>query len=61
LENLAETLDKNSAAYAALKRAGWALAFATMHHHDEFEQFLTNYGGELTSDQIAHLKEPGLE
>ena len=61
LENLAKTLDENSAAHAALERAGWALAFATMHHHDEFEQFLTNHRGEPTSDQLAHLKELGLE
>jgi len=61
LESLAKTLDKTSATHAALERAGWALAFATMHHHDEFEKFLTVHRGELTSDQIAHLKELGLE
>jgi hypothetical protein len=31
-ENLAKTLDKSSATHAALERAGWALAFTTMHH-----------------------------
>jgi hypothetical protein len=60
LESLAKTLDKNSAAHAALERAGWALAFATMHHHEEFENFLTAHRGELTADEIAHLKELGL-
>ena len=35
LENLAKTLDKSSATHAALERAGWALAFATMHHHGD--------------------------
>jgi phosphoglycolate phosphatase-like HAD superfamily hydrolase len=60
LENIAKTLDENGAAHAALERAGWALAFATMHHHEEFEEFLTAHHGELTADQIAHLKELGL-
>lgn len=60
LGNLAETLDKNSAAHAALERAGWALAFATMQHHDEFESFLNAHRGELTADQLAHLKQLGL-
>lgn len=61
LENLAKTLDKGGATHVALERAGWALAFATMHHADEFEKFLTAHRGDLTSDQIAHLKELGLE
>jgi hypothetical protein len=60
LKNLAKKIDKNSASHVALERAGWALAFATMHHHDEFEKFLTAHRGELTSDQIAHLKKLGL-
>jgi hypothetical protein len=60
LGDLAKTLDKSSGAHAALERAGWALAFATMHHHDEFESFLIAHRGELTADQIAHLKKLGL-
>jgi hypothetical protein len=60
LENIAKTLDENGAQHAALERAGWALAFATMHHHEEFEQFLTAHRGDLTEDQIEHLKELGL-
>ena len=51
---------KSGATRAALERAGWALAIATMHHHDEFEKFLTAHRGELTSDQIAYLKKLGL-
>lgn len=34
--------------------------YATMHHHEEFETFLNAHRGELTADQIAHLKELGL-
>jgi len=60
LERIAKTLDKKSAKHAALERAGWALAFATMHHHDEFEKFLDAHRGELSPDQIAHLKGLGL-
>ena len=61
LENIAGTLEAASAAHVALERAGWALAFATMHHHEEFERFLIANRGELISDQVAHLRELGLE
>ena len=60
LEQIAETLDKKSRQYAALERAGWALAFATMHHHSEFQQFLRNHTGEeLSLEQKAELKKFG--
>ncbi|MFZ0294330.1 MAG: hypothetical protein WAL52_12055 [Candidatus Sulfotelmatobacter sp.] len=61
LERIAKTLDKKSAKYVALERAGWALAFTTMHHHEEFERFLKNHRGELTPDQVAHLRALHLE
>jgi hypothetical protein len=61
LENLAKALDKSSAAHAALERTGWALAFATMHHHDEFEEFLTTHRGELTSIRLHTSKSLGLD
>jgi hypothetical protein len=37
LEQIAKTLSKKSAKYAALKRTAWALAFVTMRHHGEFQ------------------------
>ncbi len=62
LERLSQTLDKKSSEYAALERAGWALAFVTMYHHDEFQRFLDEKErGELTPEQLAFLKKCRLE
>jgi hypothetical protein len=61
LEKIANTLETNSPEFAALERAGWALAFVTMRHHHEFQAFLEEKDrGELTPDQLAHLKKLGL-
>lgn len=43
LEQIAKSLSKKSAKYAALERAAWALAFVTMHHHSELQQFLSDH------------------
>jgi hypothetical protein len=62
LEHISEGIDRGSPEYAALERAGWALAFVTMHHHKEFEQFLAEKDtGELSSEQLAFLRKLGLE
>jgi hypothetical protein len=62
LELIANTLSKKSAKYAALKRAGWALAFVTMERHTEFEKFLNDQQSrELSPDEEKHLRELGLE
>jgi hypothetical protein len=62
LEQIAATLDKGSSAHAALERAGWALAFVTIYHHEQFEQFLADMKkGELSSEQVAFLRKCGLE
>lgn len=61
LEKITNTLEPNSPEFAALERAGWALAFVTMRHHREFQAFLEEKDrGELTSDQQAHLRKLGL-
>jgi hypothetical protein len=61
LEKIANTLETNSPEFVALERAGWALAFVTMRHHHEFQAFLEEKDrGELTADQLAHLKKLGL-
>jgi len=62
LELIAETLDKGSPEYLALERAGWALAFAIMHHQREFQEFLDELQrGELSPDQQGHLRKLGLK
>jgi len=62
LAQIADTLDKKSEQYAALERAGWALAFATIHHNDEFQDFIEKQRrSELTAQELAHLKKLGLE
>lgn len=61
LEKIANTLEPNSPEFVALERAGWALAFLTMRHYNEFQTFLEEKDrGELTADQLAHLKKLGL-
>jgi len=61
LEKIANTLETNSPEFVALERAGWALAFVAMRHHYEFQTFLEEKDrGQLTADQLAHLKKPGL-
>jgi hypothetical protein len=62
LEQISKALSKKSAKYAALKRATWALAFVTMHHHSEFQKFLRDQQNrELSPCEHEHLSELGLE
>jgi hypothetical protein len=62
LESIAKTLSKKSAKYSALERAAWALAFVTMHHHAEFQKFLSDQQTrELSSSELEHLRKLGLE
>jgi len=62
LEQIAANLDARGLQHVALERAGWALAFVTMYHHQEFEDFLRQKDkGELTAEQRAWLKKCGLD
>ncbi len=62
LERISENLDRGSLGYAALERAGWALAFVTLQYHQQFEQFLAEKDkGELSEEQLAFLRKCGLE
>jgi len=62
LAQIAETLDKKSEHYAALERAGWALAFVTMRHYTEFQDFVDQQKrSELSAQELAHLKKLGLK
>ena len=62
LEEIAKTLSKKSAKYAALKRAAWALAFVTMKRNREFQQFLSDQESrQLSPSQQRHLSKLGLE
>lgn len=62
LEQISKALSKKSAKYAALKQAAWALAFVTMHHHSEFQNFLRDQQiRELSPREHKHLSEFGLE
>ena len=62
LEEIAKTLSKKSAKYAALKRAAWALAFVTMERNREFQQFLGDQESrQLSPSQQRHLSKLGLE
>ena len=62
LAQMAETLDKKGAEYAALERAGWALAFVTIYHHPEFQKFLDEQKrGKLSPQELAHLNKLGLK
>jgi hypothetical protein len=62
LEQIAGTLGKKSAKYRALERAGWALAFVTMHHRAEFETFLDDHKRrQLSPQELERLKKLGIE
>jgi hypothetical protein len=62
LEQIAGTVGKKTAKYASLERAGWALAFVTMHHHSEFQEFLGKHKrGQLSRQQLKHLNGLGLK
>jgi len=62
LEQIAKTLSKRSARYAALKRAAWALGFVTMQHHSEFQKFLKDQQArELSSSEQKYLSRLSLE
>jgi len=62
LEQIAKTLSKKSAKYAALKRAAWALAFVTMQHQREFQKFLSDQQSrELSPSEQKHLSKLGPE
>jgi hypothetical protein len=62
LEQIAKTLSKKSAKYAALKRAAFALGFVTMNHHAEFEKFLSDHQRrELSPTEEKHLCELDLD
>ena len=62
LEQIAKTLSKKGAKYAALKRAAWTLAFVTMQHYSEFQQFLSDQKSrELSPSEQKHLSKLGLE
>jgi hypothetical protein len=41
--------------------AAIALFFVTMHHGDSFEAYLGNFDQKLTPEQLARLKDMGLE
>jgi hypothetical protein len=61
LEQIARTFNKRSAKYVALERAAWALAFAMMHHRQEFEKFVCDHRTrELSADELAYLKRLGI-
>lgn len=62
LEQIAKTLTRGSAKYAALKRAAWALGFVTMFHHREFQKFLNDQRSrELSPSEQKHVSKLGLK
>jgi hypothetical protein len=62
LEQIAKTLSKKSAKYSALKRVAWALAFVTIQHHNEFQEFLSDQQSrELSPSEQKQLSKLGLE
>jgi hypothetical protein len=62
LQHISGRLDRGGSESISLERAGWALAFVTMYHFEQFEQFLAEKdSGELSEEQLAFLKKCGLE
>lgn len=62
LEAVANRYEEKSREYAAIKQAAIALWFALSQPNDNFMAYLRNWeSGELTPEQIAHLKSMGID
>ena len=62
LEAVAKRYDEKSAEYAAIKQAAIALWYALSQPNDDFVTYLHNWEcGELTPEQVAHLKSMGID
>jgi hypothetical protein len=62
LEAVAKRYDEKSLEYAAVKQASIALWYALSRPKDDFLAYLQNWeSGELTPEQITHLKSLGIE
>jgi hypothetical protein len=62
LEAVAKRYDEKSPEYTAIKQASIALWYALSQPNDDFVAYLQNWeSGELTPEQIAHLKSMGID
>jgi hypothetical protein len=62
LEAIAKRYDEESREYVAIKQAAIALWYALSQLNDDFVAYLHNWEcGELTPEQIAHLKSIGID
>ena len=62
LEAVAKRYDEKSPEYLAIKQAAIALWYALSQTGDDFVGYLRNWeSGELTPEQIAHLKSMGID
>jgi len=61
LGKIAAQFEAGSPQEVTIRRAAVALFFVVMHHGDSFEAYLANFDQKLTPEQLARLKEMGLE
>ena len=61
LGKISGNFETGSPQEVTVRRAAIALFFVMMHHGDSFEAYLANFDQKLTPEQLAHLKELGLE
>jgi hypothetical protein len=62
LEAIAKRYDEKSPEYAAIKQAAIALWYALRQPDNDFMAYLHNWeSGELSPEQIAHLKSMGID
>lgn len=62
LKAVAKQYAEESPEYAAVKQASIALWYALSQPSDDFVAYLQNWeSGELTPEQIAHLKSMGID
>lgn len=61
LEEIASRYDATSAEHAVLKRAGIALWYVSTTAYEEFEDYVTTFGSDLTPEQQSHLTALGID
>ena len=61
LQRIASRYDATSTEHAVLKRAAIALWYVSTTGYEEFEDYVTNFGSDLTPEQRSRLTVMGLD
>jgi hypothetical protein len=61
LESIADRYAPGSVESETLKRAAFALLFATAYFPEQFEAFIPQFPADLSDEQKAHLRSMGID